>query len=89
MNKTDILIIGGGPAGLVTAVTARRHNPDKKITLIRQEKKSVIPCGIPYIFSRLDSIDKDIMPDKPLELNKIDLLIDEMIKLEPTEKKIL
>jgi len=30
MTKTDILIIGGGPAGLVAAVTARKNNPDKK-----------------------------------------------------------
>ncbi len=89
MIKTDILIIGGGPAGLVTAVTARKHNSDKRITLIRQEKKSIIPCGIPYIFNRLDSTEKDVAPDKPLEVNKIDLLIDEVVKIEPSNKKIL
>jgi NADPH-dependent 2,4-dienoyl-CoA reductase/sulfur reductase-like enzyme len=86
---TGILIIGGGPAGSVTAITARKHNPDKKITLIRQEKKSVIPCGIPYIFNRLDSVEKNIAPDKPLKANKIDLVIDEVVKIEPSNKKIL
>ena len=25
MNKTDILIIGGGPAGVVAAVTAKKN----------------------------------------------------------------
>ena len=31
MEKTDILIIGGGPAGLITSVAARKNNPDNKI----------------------------------------------------------
>ena len=31
MKKTDILIVGGGPAGIVIAVTARKNNPTKKI----------------------------------------------------------
>ncbi len=87
--QTDILIIGGGPAGLVAAVTARKTYPTKKITLIRKEEKVVIPCGIPYIFQRLDSIDKDIMGDQPLVNNKIDLVIDEVTEIKPTEKEVL
>ncbi|MEA3463948.1 MAG: FAD-binding protein, partial [Patescibacteria group bacterium] len=64
MNKTDILIVGGGPAGLVAAVVARKNNPNKKIILVREYEKCVIPCGLPYIFNRLKSAQKDIMPDK-------------------------
>ena len=89
MNKADVLIIGGGPAGLVAAVTARKHNSDKKIVLVRQGEKSVVPCGIPYIFNRLSSAEKNIMSDKSLEANKIDLLIDQAIKIEPDKKNVL
>jgi len=53
MDKTDILIIGGGPAGIVTALTSRKNYPSKKITLIRKGNKSIVPCGIPYIFQSL------------------------------------
>jgi pyruvate/2-oxoglutarate dehydrogenase complex dihydrolipoamide dehydrogenase (E3) component len=88
MIKTDILIIGGGPAGIVSAATARKNNADKKITLIRENKKEVIPCGIPYIFNRLDSVEKNLMPDKSLKTNKIDLLIDKAVKID-TSKKIV
>ena len=88
MDKTDILIIGGGPAGIVAAVTARKSNLTKKIVLVREKEKSIIPCGIPYIFNRLDSVEKDLMPDKPLERNNIDLLIDEAIKIDTTNKKV-
>jgi len=31
-KKVDILVIGGGPAGMVCAVTAHRYYPDKKIS---------------------------------------------------------
>ena len=88
MDKTDILIIGGGPAGIVAAVTARKNNLTKKIVLVREKENSIIPCGIPYIFNRLDSVEKDLMPDKPLEMNNIDLLIDKAIKIDPTNKKV-
>jgi len=89
MTKTDILIIGGGPAGVVAAVTARKNNLTKKITLIRENEKTVIPCGIPYIFKRLDSVKKDIMPDKSLIMNNINLLINRVIKINFSQKNII
>ncbi|MCK5040119.1 MAG: FAD-dependent oxidoreductase [Candidatus Aenigmarchaeota archaeon] len=88
MAKTDILIIGGGPAGVVAAVTARKNNPSKKIALVRETEKAVIPCGIPYIFNRLDSAEKNIMPDNGLEANKIDILIDKAVKIDKTAKTV-
>jgi len=89
MKKTDVLIIGGGPAGVVAAVTAGKNYPLKKITLIRKEQKSVIPCGIPYIFNRLNSVDENLMSDNPLGDNKIDLIISEVLKIKPKEKEIV
>ncbi|MEA2088230.1 MAG: FAD-dependent oxidoreductase [Patescibacteria group bacterium] len=89
MKKTDILIIGGGPAGLIAGVTARKNNPDKKITLIREDKKCVVPCGLPYIFNRLEAVEKNMMPDKAYKANKIDLVIDKAVKIETDNKKVI
>ena len=89
MIKTDILIIGGGPAGVVAGITAKKHYPSKQVTLVRKEEKTVIPCGIPYIFNRLDSVDKNLMPDQPLLDNKINLVIGEIIEAKPKEKQII
>ncbi|MCD6227060.1 FAD-dependent oxidoreductase [Candidatus Micrarchaeota archaeon] len=86
MRKTDILIIGGGPAGIVAAVTAKNNYPLKRIMLAREKNKGVIPCGIPYIFNRLSSVDKDILPDTPLEKNKITLLIDTAVSIDIDNK---
>ena len=88
MEKTDVLIIGGGPAGLITAVAARKNNPDKKITLLREHAQCAVPCGLPYIFNRLDAVKKDLMPDKAYEANKIDLIIKEAISVDVENKKI-
>ncbi len=88
MLKYDAIIIGGGPAGNVTALTARRYYPDKKILLIRKVKRSIIPCAIPYIFGTLKSVDKIVTSDENLIKNDIDLLIDEVIHIDREKKKI-
>ena len=87
--QTDILIVGGGPAGLVAAHTARKSYPNKKITLIRKEEKTVIPCGIPYIFQRLNSVDQDVVGDQPLKDNQIDLVLSEIKKIIPEKKEVI
>ncbi len=42
IRKTDVLIVGGSVAGVTTAIAARRHYPDAKITVIRKEKQVAI-----------------------------------------------
>ena len=46
----DVLIIGGGPAGGVCAVTAKMNYPEKKILVVREMEIQMVPCAIPYIF---------------------------------------
>ena len=73
---------------MVAAVTARKNNPEKKITLVRETEKCVVPCGLPYIFNRLPAVEKDLMSDKAYEANKIDLIIGEAVKVDPQNKKV-
>ncbi len=62
MAHTDILVLGGGPAAMVTVGTALENFPDKKITVIKEDETSLVPCGIPYIFgTTLGNSDKDTM----------------------------
>jgi NADPH-dependent 2,4-dienoyl-CoA reductase/sulfur reductase-like enzyme len=74
--KTDILIIGGGPAGVTCALSAQNIYPKKKIILIRKEKISIIPCGIPYTISTLETPEHNILGDKLLTNKGIEILID-------------
>ena len=88
-EKVDILVIGGGPAGIVSAVTARKYYPAKKISLMKDVEKGAIPCGIPYMFASLKSPDENILGNTPLEKNNIGVIVDEAIKVERKEKIVV
>ncbi len=82
MEKTDILIIGGGPAGFTCALSAHNTHPQKKITLIRKDEIASIPCGIPYIISTLEKPEDNILGDKPLFNNDIKVVIDDIVDFQ-------
>jgi len=86
VNSTDVLVVGGSAAGLTAAISARRFNPEAKITLIRKEKRVLIPCGTPYIFGTLNSPEEDLIPDAVLTKHNIDLIIDEVISIDKEAK---
>ena len=62
IKEADVLIIGGSAAGMVTAMTGKSNWPKKDFILVKKQKDVMVPCGIPYIFGTLESIDKNIMP---------------------------
>lgn len=84
----DIVIIGGGPAGITAAITARRYYPNANITLIRKEEKILIPCGIPYIFGTIGTPEKNLIPDTILSNNNINLLIDEVTTVNKSARTL-
>jgi NADH oxidase (H2O2-forming) len=63
MEHADVVVIGGSAAGATAAVSCKRRNPGKSITVIRQEEQVSIPCGIPYIFGTIGSPQKNLIPD--------------------------
>jgi len=87
-KETDILVVGGGPAGVISALTARRYYPDKKILLIKSIGNGCIPCGIPYMFSSLKNPDENKLGDESLENNNIEMAVDEAIEINRQQKKV-
>ena len=88
MKKYDIVIIGGGPAGIVTAMTAQKEYQDKSILIITAEPKALVPCGIPYIFHELGSIEKNSMGPQAFVDGGGDLLIDTVVDID-SQKQVL
>jgi NADH oxidase (H2O2-forming) len=78
----DVIVVGGGPAGLITAITARRYYPGKKILLIKSIGRGVIPCGIPYMFTTLESPECNEFGNAPLEKNKVDVRVGEVTEID-------
>lgn len=86
MERTNVLVIGGGPAGTTAAVTGKNFYPDKDFLLIRKEKEALIPCGIPYILGTLKSSDKDLRPNAVLESKGVRLKVGEVVSINPKNK---
>ena len=82
MEKFDAVVIGGSAAGIPAATTVKRHYPEAKMAVIRQEESVLVPCGIPYIFGTLGSSDKNLIPDKAVTGNGATLIVDEVTALD-------
>jgi len=74
MKTTDVAIIGGSAAGLMAAVTLKKRNPEKSVTVIRNVVKTPVPCGIPYIYGTLKKVEKNLIPDENFKNMGIDML---------------
>jgi len=87
MEQTDVLVVGSSAAGLVAATTGKRFYPKKSFTVATIQKKTLIPCGIPYVFGSVGSTDNDILPaEKMFETTGVKIKYDEVVDVNREEK---
>ena len=86
--RRDIVIIGGNPAGGTVAGAAKKLNRGKSVLVIRKEPEALIPCGIPYTFGTLNSVEENIKPIAQAKKAGIDFLIDEVIAVDTENRKL-
>jgi NADH oxidase (H2O2-forming) len=84
MEKYELVIVGGSAGGIQSAICGQKHHDLTDILVIRMEEKVVVPCGIPYIYGTLGSVEKNIMPDKLL--GQARLKIGEAINIDRKNK---
>jgi len=88
-KETDVLIIGGGPAGIVCAVTAKRYYPDKNVLVMKNVVNGCIPCGIPYMFWSLKNPDDNKLGLDALKKNNVEIVIDEALRVDRSSKTVI
>lgn len=86
--KKDILIIGGGPAGMITALTAKSVYPENSVCLVKEIGDGVIPCAIPYMIHTMADPEDNIMGNAPLEKAEIETIVDKAVELDATQKYV-
>jgi len=87
-RKVDVLVIGAGPAGIISAVTTRKYYSEKKIVVMKSIGKGVIPCGIPYMFASLKEPDENKLGNAAMEKNNIDVVVDEATEIDRKGKTV-
>ena len=82
MKKYDVIIIGAGPAGIITGATAKKVYPDKTMLMFREEEKGLVPCGIPYVFHELNGAEQNMMGPKPFVDLGGEVITDKVINID-------
>lgn len=85
----DVLIIGGGPAGVITALTARAVHDDKDVCLVKSIGAGVIPCAIPYMINSMGEAEQNRMGDAPLVDAGVQIVVDEAVAIDPEGHRVV
>ncbi len=88
-RQVDGLIVGGGPGGMSTAITAAKVWPERKILLVRPEEEPIVPCGIPYIFGTLKGVEQDLLSNAPFRALGGEILCDTVREIDPKARTAL
>ncbi|MBW1898198.1 MAG: NAD(P)/FAD-dependent oxidoreductase, partial [Deltaproteobacteria bacterium] len=84
----NVIIVGGGPAGIITALTAKNVYPEKSVLLIKEIGDGVIPCAIPYMMHTLSDPKQNVMGNQSLEQAGIEIKIGKVVSLDKKEQSI-
>ena len=89
MKTYDVIIIGGGPAAIVTGTTIKKFFKNKSVLMIKEDAEGLIPCGIPYIFHLLgNDADKNKMGPKPFADLGGEVTINKANAIDIAKKKV-
>ena len=80
--ETNVIVVGGGPAGVITALTAKSVYPEKSVCVIKEIGDGVIPCAIPYMMHTLSDGKQNAMGNMPLENAGIQIKVGKVTALD-------
>lgn len=84
-----VVIVGGGPAGIITALTAKSVYPEKSVCVIKEIGDGVIPCAIPYMIQTIPDPLQNAMGNMPLEKAGIEVVVGKAVSIDTRERKVL
>lgn len=85
----NVIIVGGGPAGIITALTAKSVYPEKSICVIKDIGDGVIPCAIPYMIHTMRDPQENAMGNMPLEKAGIQIVVGKVTSIDTRGCKLV
>ncbi len=86
--ESNVIVVGGGPAGIISALTVKSVYPEKSVLLIKEIGDSVIPCAIPYMIDTMENPKENAISDQPLEQAGIKVMIGKVISLDTNARNV-
>ena len=86
--KTDVIIIGGGPAGNMFARELKKLKPNTTIKMFRPETHSMIYCAIPYAMEGLFESNKVFKKDELITGIGVELIQHSIIEVNLKSKRV-
>lgn len=88
MREYDVIIIGGGPAGISATRVFGQAASGLKVALIRPEPHSMIYCAMPYVIEGVISLEKTFKADALVTDNGVELIRDKVIGVDFKAREI-
>jgi NADH oxidase (H2O2-forming) len=89
MEKSDVVIIGGGPAGRIIVHMLHAQNSRLSVTLIKDEETNVNRCAVPFGIESGKSIEKFQISNKLVTDFGAKLVIDWVENINPSKKEVV
>ncbi|MBL0715142.1 MAG: FAD-dependent oxidoreductase [Desulfosarcina sp.] len=88
MEKRDVVIIGGGPAGRTIVHRLHASGRSMSVTLIKDEETNANRCAIPYGIPPSKPIEKFQIPNKLVTAFGAELVVDRVAEIDTTQKRV-
>lgn len=86
---TDVMVIGGGPAGITFVRTLKRLKPNMNITMLRPERHSMVYCAIPYAIEGLFEPEKTLKSDELVTEVGVNLVRRKAVEIDLNKRHVI